>query len=51
MLSSIPTISRDQFVARLSKRKYEDLDLVTMIDRHVVKNAELYFVCRSPDLM
>ena len=48
MLSSTPTISRDQFVARLSKRKYEDLDLVTMIDRHVVKKRGVIFCMPKP---
>ncbi|MDP1722369.1 MAG: 7-cyano-7-deazaguanine synthase [Candidatus Gottesmanbacteria bacterium] len=46
MFSSIPTISRDQFVARLSKRKYEDLDLVAMIERYVSKKRG--FVFRMP---
>lgn len=48
MFSSIPTISKDQFVTRLSKRKYEDLNLVSMVERHVVKKRGYVFRMPKP---
>lgn len=48
MNSSIPVIGKKQFITHLSKRKYEDLDLISMIERYIVNKRGFVFRIPNP---